>query len=168
MPLSGDIITQAELEQLGALQQKLGEAKAAVKESALKIRARIDSGATVEGGPFVFHAGSNWVFGVFDGIILEFGSHPEGRQDAQAPVGFHLTTAQRIIIWVWIMCILGSILMPPWRTGGIGLTLGYSPIFHPPNFGAALVDQFRLAMEWIAITVVLAGVWITNARANAR
>jgi hypothetical protein len=74
-----------------------------------------------------------------------------------------MSNRQKLIVWGWIAAISASGLFPPWtswREGG-GFPERYYLIFGAMYRSSVRIDVARLAIEWIVLTVIAAGLYFT-------
>ena len=75
---------------------------------------------------------------------------------------------QKFIVWLWVIAITLSGMFPPWL--GVyengAFPAGYYLIFSPPH-KPIHIDQYRLAVEWITITAIGGGLYLTSRRSRA-
>jgi hypothetical protein len=153
-----DVITQAELRQLGELQQNAHTAKESAEKLANQITKRWYQGAKIESGDRVFDPNHGLVCILADGVLAAFGESAGPFQPDPAPAVPEPRRSLLITVmtWLWVACMVGTCLAPPWLNNA-GYTLGYTPVFKPPQ-GPVHIDQGRLLLEWAVVTVVACGV----------
>lgn len=84
---------------------------------------------------------------------------------AQASGSYAMNMAQRLVLAIVAVLILGSFLYPPYHylaPPGALLNLGYAPIFAPPRtrIGLATVDVLMLVVEWMGILILGGVAWL--------
>ena len=65
-----------------------------------------------------------------------------------------MTRRQRTVVWIWIAAVVGAGLFPPWADRGFPER--YYCLFLPPH-SRMHIDQARLTLEWLLLSVVGAG-----------
>ena len=68
-----------------------------------------------------------------------------------------MTRKQRCAVWAGVVLIVLMGLIPPWIHWGpgraVGRSLGYWPLFSPPEVG--VIDYGRLVLQWVLVILVI-------------
>ena len=131
------------------------DARQDAEKEAGKINERRLHGASIEPGDIVYDPNERLPYYLVDGMIVgtEFPQTIRRKETVPTPTGMApLTLRRKLIISGWLAAFVVMGIFPPWTTR-YGYTRGYGFIFNPPN-QAIHLDQSRLAIQWIIITVI--------------